>query len=195
MGNSFNISCCESKEQERELAFPSAPGTPIGTPRTIVSSLKNRSDKNTRDRSERKTVCWAPTPKEVVRKRERAQQSDDTASSEQRSSDPKARKSNESSNKHIPVVRSLNLRISRDFEGSIIELEDSQHVMDMIDREAKRIQKEFDSWSQTERRIFKTHYNSLVKGATYLGNILVSDTSTFKDRIQEMSVMSDPVNL
>ena len=70
----LNISCCgDIKEREEELAFPSAPGTPKLTPRTIVSSLKNRGDKTTRDPSERKTVCWAPTPKEVVRKRDIAQ--------------------------------------------------------------------------------------------------------------------------
>ena len=65
MGNTFNISCCEHKDLEPELAFPVYPGTPQRTPRTIVSSLKNRGDRTDRERRG-KTVCWAPTPKEVV---------------------------------------------------------------------------------------------------------------------------------
>ena len=141
----------------------------------------------TRDRSERKTVCWAPTPKEVVQKR--------VSASTGRSTEQRAKRGSDSNTQQIPLIRSLNLRVERDFDGSIIELEDSQHVMDLIERESAKIQKEFDSWSQTERRIFKTHYNSLIKGATYLGNILVSDTSTFNNRILEMEPMCDPVNL
>ena len=51
------------------------------TPRTIVSSLKGKAGGNEREPS-RKTVCWAPTPKEVVQRRFRDLQSEDTESTD-----------------------------------------------------------------------------------------------------------------
>ena len=92
-------------------------------------------------------------------------------------------------------MRAVGLKIERDFEGSIIELEDAQCVIDVIARDATRIQASFDGWTKVERRIFKSHYNELIPGATYLGNILVDDTSTFRDRMEEMPAMLDSVNL
>jgi hypothetical protein len=62
-------------------------------------------------------------------------------------------------------------------------------VIDVIARDSRTIQAAFDSWTTVERRIFKTHYNELIDGATYLGNILVADTSTFRDRMEEMPAM------
>ena len=92
-------------------------------------------------------------------------------------------------------MRAVGLKIERDFEGSIIELEDAQCVIDVIARDSTRIQAAFDGWTKVERRIFKSHYNELIPGATYLGNILVDDTSTFRDRMEEMPAMLDSVNL
>ena len=99
--------------------------------------------------------------------------------------------------KYIPVVKHLNLQIKReDIEGSkLIELDNASSVIDMIDQNSQHIKAEFDKWTRTERRIFKTHFNELIYGATYLGNILVDDTKTFKDRLEELSVMREPANL
>ena len=124
MGNSLNINCCNHKDREEELNFPITPGTPVRTPKTIVSSLKNRSSVNDRE-SSRKTVNWAPTPKEVVKRRFRDLQSDDTGDSTDRPLDQSVKTGKKSNGSHIPVVRALGLQIERDHDGSIIELEDA----------------------------------------------------------------------
>ena len=54
--------CCTSEGDDNQLAFPLFPSTPVAKPRTIHSILKKKPNKFSEGK---KTVCWAPTPKEL----------------------------------------------------------------------------------------------------------------------------------
>ena len=72
----------------------------------------------------------------------------------------------------------------QDIEGDkVIELEDAYSVIDMIEQNSAIIQESFDKWTETEREEFKTHFNGLIYGAKSLGNLLVEDTKTFKEKL------------
>ena len=56
----------------------------------------------------------------------------------------------------------MGLKIKPDFSGTMMELEDADHMVEIIDLKSELIQSEFDKWNKVERRIFKTHFNELI---------------------------------
>ena len=65
----------------------------------------------------------------------------------------------------------------------------------MITQHADYIQTKFNGWTKTERSVYKTYFNELIKGAPGLGNTLVDSTKEFENKVLQMRVMMDETNM
>ena len=73
----------------------------------------------------------------------------------------------------------MSLRIKKDFSEIKQDLNDPMFVMYLINKHAEEMATVFESWNKIDRRIFKTHFNELIKGIPTLGNDLVTNPATF----------------
>ena len=78
-----------------------------------------------------------------------------------------------------PMLKNLGLKIKRDFSGNNQNLEDPEFMLSLITKHSEQIQSKFNGWTKTERSVYKTYFNELIKGAPGLGNTLVDKTKDF----------------
>ena len=94
-----------------------------------------------------------------------------------------------------PTLKVVGLRVKKDFSGKNQTLENPEFLLSLITQHADYIQTKFNGWTKTERSVYKTYFNELIKGAPGLGNTLVDSTKEFENKVLQMRVMMDETNM
>ena len=102
---------------------------------------------------------------------------------------------NSSDQAYRPMLKVLGLKVKRDFSGKKQSLENPDFLLPLITNHAEYIQGKFSRWTKTERSVYKTYFNELIKGAPGLGNTLVDKTKDFEQRVLKSRAMMDEINM